>query len=221
MSPRPSVRDERRRQILQAALKVFARLGLDQARMDDIVTEAGLSKGALYWYFKSKDEIIIAILDSLFGREVAELEALLAAEGSARQRLLAFVDHALADLKATTRLAPVLYEFYALAFRNKTVRKALQADWRRYRAIAAPLIQQGIDRGEFRPIDAGQAANTLAALLEGTLWLWVIDPASVDLTQQMQASFRLFLDGLQSPSEAGALSSRSRGRPAPPSTVPR
>ena len=51
MSPRPDVSEERRNQILEAAMAVFARQGFEQARMDDIAQEVGLSKGALYLYF--------------------------------------------------------------------------------------------------------------------------------------------------------------------------
>lgn len=197
MSPRPDVTEERKGQILQAALKVFTRMGLDQARMDDIVTESGLSKGAIYWYFKGKDDIIAAILDSLFNREIKELQALLDSDEPVYQRLLAFVVQTGKEVKAMTHVAPVLYEFYALAFRNKAVRKALQLDFRRYLTLAEPLIQQGIDRGEFRPIDARQGANALAAIIEGTLLLWVFDPASIDLEPQIETAARIFLDGLQ------------------------
>jgi AcrR family transcriptional regulator len=197
MSPRPDVTAERRSQILEAATQVFSQMGLDQARMDDIVAASGLSKGALYWYFKSKDEIIAAILDSVFTREITQLQALLAAEGPVYDRLLRFVQHTAADLKAMTHLAPIVYEFYALAFRNEAVRKVLQNDLRRYVTFAEPLIQQGIDRGEFGRLDARQGANALAALIEGTLLLWVIDPASVDLETQIEAAARLFLAGLQ------------------------
>ena len=56
MPPRPEVSKERTKQILDAAVKVFSRSGFQQASMDDIVAESGLSKGALYWYFKSKDD---------------------------------------------------------------------------------------------------------------------------------------------------------------------
>ena len=63
MSPRPDVSKERKQQILDAAEDVFTRKGLDNARMDDIAKRTGLSKGSLYWYFKSKDDLIIAILD--------------------------------------------------------------------------------------------------------------------------------------------------------------
>src|SRR4051812_8843758 len=102
MSPRPDVSETRKSQILQAAMTVFTRLGLERARMDDIVAESGLSKGALYCYFKSKDDLIAAALDSVFTRELGNLEALLGAEGSVHQRLLAFVAHTAAELPAMT-----------------------------------------------------------------------------------------------------------------------
>ena len=66
MSPKPDVSDERKYQILNAAEQVFTKKGLDLARMDDIAEETGLSKGTLYLYFKSKDDLIIAILDRIF-----------------------------------------------------------------------------------------------------------------------------------------------------------
>ena len=62
MSPRRDVSEERKEQILDAAAEVFSRKGFDKARMDDIVEKTGLSKGALYWYFKSKDEIFEALV---------------------------------------------------------------------------------------------------------------------------------------------------------------
>ena len=48
MSPRPDVSEERKQQILEAAIAVFARLGFRAARMDDVAEQAGLSKAALY-----------------------------------------------------------------------------------------------------------------------------------------------------------------------------
>ncbi|TET82024.1 MAG: TetR/AcrR family transcriptional regulator [Anaerolineales bacterium] len=62
ISPKPDLSAERREQILNAAEKVFTRLGFSKARIDDIVAESELSKGAIYWYYKSKDTIIAALL---------------------------------------------------------------------------------------------------------------------------------------------------------------
>jgi AcrR family transcriptional regulator len=70
MPEKQELSELRRDQILQAATVVFARLGFHKARMEDIVKEAGLSKGAVYWYFDSKDEIITTILDRFMDREL-------------------------------------------------------------------------------------------------------------------------------------------------------
>ena len=66
MPPRPDVSAERRAQIIEAALACFKRKGFNNTTMDDIVTESGLSKGSLYWYFESKDELFTAALMSMF-----------------------------------------------------------------------------------------------------------------------------------------------------------
>lgn len=199
MSPRPDVSQERKSQILEAALRVFSRLGLDKARMDDIVAESGLSKGALYWYFKSKDDIVVAILESLFSQEIAGIRTLPDTPGSARERLLGMADLTAGNLKTWTRLMPILYEFYALAFRNKTVRRALKGWFKTYLELVEPLIQQGVDQGEFRAVNVRQAALTTAAIMEGTLLLWIFAPDVVQLDEQLRGGLQLFLDGLAVP----------------------
>lgn len=61
-------RDQRRQQILDAARRCFIREGFHQTSMTDILTEAGLSAGAVYGYFKSKNEIIAAIAEDVIGQ---------------------------------------------------------------------------------------------------------------------------------------------------------
>ena len=204
MSPRPDVSEVRIQQILEAAMAVFARLGFHNARMDDIVTESGLSKGALYWYFKSKDDIIQAILDNIFERELAHLRSLQTASGPASQRLLEFTHRAVQDLKKMIRLMPITYEFYALAFRQKAVRQAIQGYFRSYLNILVPLIQQGVDQGEFRPVDAQAAAIAVGALLEGAILLWVIDPETIDFEAHILSGTQLLLAGLHAPPAGSA-----------------
>lgn len=75
--PRPDVSDERIPQILSAALKVFNRKGLAAARMEDIACEAKLSIGGVYWYYKGKDEVVLAIMDRVIDEDVAALTSLL------------------------------------------------------------------------------------------------------------------------------------------------
>jgi AcrR family transcriptional regulator len=197
LSPRPDVSEERKQQILQAAMAVFARLGLSEARMDDIVEESGLSKGALYWYFDSKDAIIGAILDSMFEREFADLKPILGGDGTVSERLYQFMDYTMKEVKRMFSLLPLAYEFYALAFRQKVVRQAIEKYFRQYVALLEPAIQEGIQQGEFRQVDAKDAVMALGAIVEGTILLWVYDAKAVDLEHHGKASLQLLLDGLK------------------------
>ena len=147
MSPKPDVSDERKYQILNAAEQVFTKKGLDLARMDDIAEETGLSKGTLYLYFKSKDELIIAILDRIFDGIFKQLDARKNDRLSATQAIAQFTEEAIRDYKLMLHLVPVAYEFLALAFRNKTVQKALKLYFRHYMDVLVPIIPGGIEQG--------------------------------------------------------------------------
>jgi AcrR family transcriptional regulator len=198
MSPRPDVSEERKNQILDAATQVFMQKGFDKARMDDIVEETGLSKGTLYWYFKSKYDIIISILDRIF---LSALERLKSQQKdsnlSASEALWQFSEEAIRDYKKMLSLMPVAYEFLALAFRNKVVQKALKQYLDHYMEVLVPIIQRGIDSGEFRRVDATEAAIAAGAIFEGTVLLWVYDRELVDPQRHIRAGIKIWLAGVQ------------------------
>lgn len=199
MSPKPDVSEERKNQILDAAMSIFARVGFHTARMDDVAEEAGLSKGALYWYFKSKDAIINAILERLFHLALKDLLKLQAnEEGSVREGLIAYTRQAVGYMDRLKMLMPMMYEFYALAARQKRMQVFIKEYYGQYVETMAKLIQRGIDRGEFKATDPQEAAITLIAIYEGLVLLWVFIPQVIQLEQQAQASVKLFLEGLLS-----------------------
>lgn len=197
MSPRSDVSEQRKHQILDAAEEVFTRKGIDQARMDDIVEETGLSKGALYWYFKNKDAIIIAILDRIFQREFEQLEYFNNSETSAVECIWLLTDTITRDMIRMLRLTPVAYEFLALAFRSKVVQKVITQYFNRYMEILLPLIQRGIDSGEFRQVDAKEVAIAAGAIFEGTILLWVYDKNQVNPEMHIRSGIRLLMEGVQ------------------------
>jgi AcrR family transcriptional regulator len=199
MSPRPDVSEERKEQILDAAEKVFTHKGLDEARMDDIAEGTGVSKGTLYLYFKSKEDLIIAILDRIFRGMFERLEARAGEELSATEAVRRFTDEATRDYKRMLHMMPVAYEFLALAFRNKTVQKALKQYFDIYMDALVPIIQRGIDSGEFRKVDAQEVALAAGAIYEGTVLLWVYDKSRVDVEKNIQSSIKLLLEGILAP----------------------
>jgi len=196
MSPRPDVSEERRSQIIESAIKVFAREGFANTRMEDVAAETGLSKGLLYFYFKSKEEIISAIADLLFGSELRKMQSQIDEAQSAREGLERFTEAFIADLRGMLKITPLFYEFYALAFRNATVRQLLAAYLRQFVVIIEPLVQRGIERGELASGDPRQITLTIGAALEGTLLLWTYDPDMVPVEEQLRASLALLLKGL-------------------------
>ena len=199
MSPRPDVSEERKNQILEAAIAVFARLGFHASRMDDIAAQAGLSKGALYLYYKSKDAIIAAILKYFFSLEFKKLRTLVETESSEpiSEQLLRMNKHLAADFQWFSAVAPIMFEFYAVAARQKEVRSFLKDYFKDYREALTRLIQHGINRGEFRPVHADQVAITITALYEGLTLLWMVDPQAVQWEKEGEASVRLLLEGLK------------------------
>jgi len=197
MSPRPNVSDERKSQILNAAEDVFTQKGFEEARMDDIAEETGLSKGTLYLYFKSKDDLIIAILDRMFQREFRQLENLDQDAASATEAIWKITDLLTKEILGLLRLIPIVYQFLALAFRNKYVQKALKKYINRYLDILIPIIQRGIDSGEFRQVNAREVAVAMGALMEGTLLLWVYDKSIVEPEYHIHSGMKLLLEGVQ------------------------
>jgi AcrR family transcriptional regulator len=201
MSPRPDVSEERKFQILNAAEQIFSKKGFNEARMDDIAEKTGLSKGTLYLYFKSKDDLVIAILDRIFQGVFMQLDARKDRQISATKAIFQFTEEAIRDYRRMLRLMPVAYEFLALAFRNKIVQKALRQYFRHYMDALVPIIQLGIDSGEFRQVDAKDIAIAAGAIYEGTVLLWVYDNKLVDLERHIRSSIQLLLEGIQAPRE--------------------
>jgi hypothetical protein len=103
----------------------------------------------------------------------------------------------LEDLRGLSKVMPVIYEFYALAFRNKTVRRVMQRYLRRYLAFAEPVIRRGMDSGEFSAGDARRAAIAVGAAMEGTLLLWAYAPGIIQLEEQLRTAMALILDGME------------------------
>lgn len=197
MSPRPNVSDERKAQIINAAEGVFMEKGFDQARMDDIAEETGLSKGTLYLYFKSKDDLIIAILDRMFQGEFKQFDNLNFNELSATNAIWKITDLLTKDILSLQRLIPIVYQFLALAFRNKYVQLALKKYINRYVNLLVPIIQRGVDSGEFHDVDVREVAIAMGAMIEGTLLLWVYDKTLVKPEHHINSGMKLLLEGVQ------------------------
>ena len=178
---KPETLEKRRRQILEAALTCFARDGYHLATMDDVVREAGLSKGSLYTYFDSKKALFLTLLETMLGD--TGLPAILENEpygGEAKP------EDALKAMLAFTRsahypaYASLLMTAWEESPRDEEVRAALASIYTRLRELLIRLIRRSVQAGAFRPVDVQATANIFMSVFDGLMVQAMLDPAAVD-----------------------------------------
>jgi AcrR family transcriptional regulator len=194
--PATDTGSRRRAQILDAATAVFARSGVQQARMDDIAAAARLSKPALYLYFESKDAIIGELMKRLFELEVADLERLERAPGTVAERLLAFDDLVQRQYRELGVPASLFWEFYALALRENRTRGVVRRYFAVIRQRLERLLAQGIGAGELRDVDLKTTAVAILAVWEGLGLLRAAEPHTIDWRKQADAALGFVLAGI-------------------------
>ena len=187
---------ESKTHILATALAVFAEKGFARASMNEVVRASGLSKGGVYWHFKSKDELIAAIFDHFFVEQLTLLDGMLAGDGTAVTKLIQLAAMTGQSVAAMASQFPTPMEFYALASREAGLQTLLQSHFQNYESKIAALVAQGSANGEFRAVDSHATAKTIIALFEGVLLIWAIAPEMIDLETQVATAVQLLLQGL-------------------------
>ena len=188
---------ERKRQILDAAGGCFARHGFHGATMPQICAEAGLSPGTVYRYFRSKDDLIEAMVE----QDRAESLELIAAIGRAADPPAAVanaVDAALAGI-GEPGAGAVYLEIGAEAARNPRIAAIVRRHEESVTAALAALIQRGQERGNVAAgIDPHDTAVVIAALIDGVITRKALFPET-DLTRYAPAVKRAIAALLQTP----------------------
>ncbi len=195
---RKNIQQERQAQILEAASRIFAEKGLSDARMEDIASACGLSKGTVYLYYKNKDDLIEGLLHALFSQLLTHLQTLLTQNTlSVTERLMSYVEGTITLMEADGSMMNIAYEFYAIASRRSTIRDYLAGYFAEYRRVLQDLFAQGVASGEYAQIDISQTAITLIALLEGFTLLWFTDAKTISPKHLLPPVINQFLTNLK------------------------
>ena len=162
---------EVRERIIRASLRVFAEKGFHRATMQDVVRESGLSVGAIYTWFRGKDELILAGCDLITDQEVGELAARLDGVEGFRERLATAIGFYFDQLDFDRAVAGgprLLLEAWAAADAEPAIREMLQRRRREVVGAAVAMLHDGVARGLMPPwIEIGPLADGFGALLDG------------------------------------------------------
>ncbi len=199
MTARAVAGEEKRRQLLDAAVRVFARKGFHASRVGDIAEEAGVAHGLLYHYFESKDQVLEAVFHenwSVLVSRIASVEDTDEPAADQLRHIVAIVLRTWLHLPDVVRV--VVREFGrspVLADRVKELEQPIMAIER--------VIARGIERGEFRPdLDPPVAARVVYGSVDELLTAWVLGRLP-DGDEAVAAAERELLEislrGLQNP----------------------
>jgi AcrR family transcriptional regulator len=177
---RPTRADTRAR-LLTAAGTVFAERGYDRASLDDVAVAAGLTKGAVYSSFASKDELFYALMRERI-RERVELVTRAARDQASVRDITRDAAGGLAELISSQAEWHLLFiEFWARAVRDPELRDEFARERRSARAAVASLLQEQAARSNVElPAPAEQLAVAVLALANGMAIEHLADPETVD-----------------------------------------
>ncbi|MGH3469983.1 MAG: TetR/AcrR family transcriptional regulator [Thermocrispum sp.] len=134
--------------LLTAATKLFAQRGFEGTSVQDVVEAAGVTKGAMYHYFASKEDLLAEIYGRLLRMQTERLEKFAAAEGPVVERL----HGAAADVVVTTieHLEPAVIFFRSLHQLSQAKQRQVRRERRRYHDRFCEMISEGQGSGVFR-----------------------------------------------------------------------
>jgi len=159
-----------RADLMQAARKIFAKSGFEQARLEDIARLAGKTRGAFYANCKDKEEVFFAILEASLEEDRGVLHGTLKHCTSMKQRLQAFSKY-LVEVIYDRELIMLHIEFKTYAIRNPK-RKQLAG-------LLTKMIDQYVAReaGEFIPaLQSGDARSVVSGVIDGLALNVLFDP---------------------------------------------
>jgi len=172
---------EGRDELLAAALRVFARRGYRQAGVDEIVAAAGYSKGALYWHFSGKEDLLLALLEERIDAPTRELVALLESASPDRDMSLEASREFARRLTAQRDAVLLEREYWSLAIRDPELRALYAERQTQLRAALAGAIEARARHlgNPALPIPAEDVARIVMSIAGGLAVDELIEPGSV------------------------------------------
>jgi len=182
-------------QIIDAAIRVFARTGYFNSRVSDIAREAGIASGTIYLYFKTKDEILVTLFRDKMAEWVEFVRGQIATEGDPVAKLRRLVALHFSVLEANPELAEVVQ--VELRQGHKFFRGASAHEVSAYFALIGSVLDEGIISGQIRgDVPVKLATKMLFGAMDQVATSWVLGKRAYRLSDAAEAVATIFLKGV-------------------------
>ncbi|HNE03061.1 MAG TPA: TetR/AcrR family transcriptional regulator [Anaerolineales bacterium] len=166
--------EETRSKIIFSAVKLFSAKGYNTASVDDICADAGISKGAFYHHFRTKQDLFLALLDGWLETIDNAIEA---SKDKTVPETFMQITEAFPYIFATANEGlPMFLEFWLQANRDEKIWQASVKPYRRYHKYFTDLIKKGVDEGSFVEVDPDLASRMIISTAMGLLLQSLMDP---------------------------------------------
>lgn len=186
--------EETRARIIESAIKLFSSRGYNAASVDEICAEAGISKGAFYHHFESKQALFLALLDGWLQTIDNAIEA--SKDKTAPETFMQMTEAFPYIFETAGGGLPMFLEFWLQASRDKKVWEASIAPYRRYHKYFTSLIKKGVDEGSFVEVDPELASRMIVSTAMGLLLQSLLDPKGAKWEKVARESTTMLLNSL-------------------------
>jgi AcrR family transcriptional regulator len=188
-------KEDRPQEITEAAFRVFAEKGYASARVDDVATRAGISKGLLYLYFKTKEELFKAVIKSVVIRRV---DALLLAVDETELSSAEFIRGPLLEFMKRVPGSPIAIVIRLLISEGQRHPDLVDYYWdnvvSKGLAVISGFVERGVQRGEFRETAVTNLPQLiLAPMMLSTIWRILFAKRTLDTDKLMETHVDMIL----------------------------
>ncbi|HEV2423314.1 MAG TPA: TetR/AcrR family transcriptional regulator [Terriglobia bacterium] len=171
----------RREALIKAGYAEVLEKGVPNLTIDGVVARAQTSKGGALYYFRTRDELLYAILDWLLSELDHTLDDIAHSDAPPRAQLSSEIEVLFHSVEVNRKLYRVLLDYVALGSRADRYRVRLNQFFETCIRRDAEMIEDGMRRREFRRVDPKAAASTLRALVDGYCMQWLMGPEEAPL----------------------------------------
>jgi len=182
--------------ILEVASQLFSKSGYDATGVAEICQAAGVSKGAFYHHFPTKQAVFMELINSYMNSIEAGFNLMRQQTHDVPQVILQMAEMVGTLFQSSDIHLPIFLEFWTHANHDPQVWEATVAPYHRYQTYFAEMIQEGIDQGSIKPVDPHQAARVIVSLAVGLLMESLFNPQVTDWRLEARQSLELLLNGV-------------------------
>ena len=186
--------EETRAKILESAVKLFSARGYNAASVDDICKDAGISKGAFYHHFESKQALFHALLDGWLQTIDNAIEA--SKDKTVPETFMQITEAFPYIFETAGEGLPMFLEFWLQASRDEKIWQASIAPYRRYQKHFTSLIKKGVDEGSFVEVNPELSSRMIISTAMGLLLQSLLDPKGAKWEKVARESTNMLINGL-------------------------